>query len=169
MSFYFLLLLVFGGDIWSWKKLTQTKARTGLKDQPLPGAMATKAQHSDATDQQPPPGSFWGHRRLGDTASSAPFSSVSRKLPCSVCFLLTFFICFISFSTLHIRLPLVSSSKALPLWEMGMPGLAGGLGRTHLHIQGHAWRAPTLPSREKDMEKSSQHWQPVPSKREQPR
>lgn len=57
MSFYFLFLLGFGGvfytDIWSWKNLTQTKARTGLKDQRLPGAMATKAQHSPATDQQP--------------------------------------------------------------------------------------------------------------------
>lgn len=68
MSFYFLLLLVFGEvfytDIWSWKNLTQIKAWTGLKDQLKPGAMPTKPQHSPATDQQPEPGSFWDNADL---------------------------------------------------------------------------------------------------------
>lgn len=131
MSFYFLLLLVFGRvfyiDIWSWKNLTETNAWTGLKDQPQRGAMPTKP-HSPATDQQPEPGSFWDN---ADTASSAPSSSVSRKLLHCVCFLHTFSICFISLSTLHVRLPLVSSSKALPLWEiLGVSGPAGGFHRT---------------------------------------
>lgn len=75
------------------------------------------AQHSPATSRQLNPGSFWGQHRLGDTASSAHFSNRSRKLLGSTCFLLPFSTPFTSLSTLYVRLPLVSASKALPLWE----------------------------------------------------
>lgn len=134
------------------------KARTGLKAQHLPGAMHSKAQHGPATDQQPKSGTFWEQHRLGDTASSAP---LSRKLLHSMGLLPHFSICFTSLGTLHVRLPLLSSSKTLPLWEMGVSGLAGGLQRTRLRVEGHGWRALILPSREKDMEKTSRHWQPA--------
>lgn len=70
--------------------------------------------------------------RLWDVASSAPFSK-SRKLLGSMHFLPLFSSHFMSLSTLTIRLPLVSGSKALPFWEM--LGLSGGLQSTHPPIR----------------------------------
>lgn len=63
-----------------------------------------------------------------------------------------------SLSTLTIRLPLVSGSKALPLWETAPLGLAGGLQSTHPLT---CWRALTLTSREKGIENTFHHWQPA--------
>lgn len=97
MSSRFLLLVENGGggiwwgflkDVWSWKTLSQSTDRSE-RSSPVWGS----AQHSTAlppTNWRPKPGSFWGHHRPGDAATSAHFRNGNRKPLGSTCFLPSF-------------------------------------------------------------------------------
>lgn len=96
MSSRFLLLVENGGggiwwgflkDIWSWKTLTSAKARTGLKDHHLSGALHSTAQHSSATDRPTDDQSQGLSEDITDLETQPPLltSEMATESPWALC------------------------------------------------------------------------------------